>query len=363
MAAPKTTTWNLEPHTRAKHEILRRYLEAWTPILSLGGSKQLIYVDGFAGPGRYDGGEEGSPLIALKAALAYRDRIEANVSFLFIERDVERAKMLQAVVAEVERPTNFRVKVAGGKRFEEGFGELLQFYVERGQPLPPTFAFIDPFGWTGVPFPLVKRILSFPRCEVLVNFMYEEINRFLGHADQEDNSDRLFGCQDWRALKAVQGPSERRAAIHGLYQRQLGTAAKYVRSFEMRNKNDATDYFLFFATNNITGLKKMKEAMWKTDEAGAFTFSDATVSPQLQLFQKAPDLSVLERAIVGRFSGHEVSVGEVEAFVVEATAFRETHYKGVLADLERRGQLEALNPKDSRRRGTYGDPKMRVRIK
>jgi hypothetical protein len=27
--------WSLEPHTRAKHEILRRYLEAWTAILSL----------------------------------------------------------------------------------------------------------------------------------------------------------------------------------------------------------------------------------------------------------------------------------------------------------------------------------------
>lgn len=363
MAAPKTTTWCLEPHTRAKHEILRRYLEAWTPILSLGGSKQLIYVDGFAGPGRYDGGEEGSPLIALRAALAHRERIAATVSFLFIERDVDRARMLDAVVAEVERPSNFRVKVAAGKQFEEAFGELLQFYVGRGQQLPPTFAFIDPFGWTGIPFSLVKTILSFPRCEVLVNFMYEEINRFLGHADQHDNLDRLFGCEDWRRLTAIQGPAQRRGAIHGLYQQQLATAAKYVRSFEMRNKNDATDYFLFFATNNITGLKKMKEAMWKTDEGGAFTFSDATVSAQLQLFQKAPDLGALERAIVGRFSGRDASVSEVETFVVEATAFRETHYKGVLADLERRGELEAVSPKDGRRRGTYGDPKMRVRIK
>lgn len=45
MAAPKTTTWNLDPHTRAKHEILRRYLEAWTPILSLGGFPTIAYVE------------------------------------------------------------------------------------------------------------------------------------------------------------------------------------------------------------------------------------------------------------------------------------------------------------------------------
>lgn len=49
MAAPRTTVWDLEPHTRAKHEILKRYLEAWTPILALGGFPEIIYMDGFAG--------------------------------------------------------------------------------------------------------------------------------------------------------------------------------------------------------------------------------------------------------------------------------------------------------------------------
>lgn len=60
MAAPRSTTWELDPHTRAKHEILRRYLEAWTPILSIGGFPKIAYVDGFAGPGMYEGGQDGS---------------------------------------------------------------------------------------------------------------------------------------------------------------------------------------------------------------------------------------------------------------------------------------------------------------
>lgn len=33
MAIPKETIWEIEPHTQAKHEILRRYLSAWFPIL------------------------------------------------------------------------------------------------------------------------------------------------------------------------------------------------------------------------------------------------------------------------------------------------------------------------------------------
>jgi hypothetical protein len=36
----------------------------------------------------------------------------------------------------------------------------------------------------------------------------------------------------------------------------------------MSNSRDVTDYFLFYATNELLGLKKMKEAMWKVDESG-----------------------------------------------------------------------------------------------
>ena len=53
MASTKDTVWELEPHTRAKHEILKRYLQAWVPILSLGRFPKVLYVDGFAGPGIY----------------------------------------------------------------------------------------------------------------------------------------------------------------------------------------------------------------------------------------------------------------------------------------------------------------------
>src|SRR5215510_12694312 len=98
MGAPRTTTWKLEPHTRAKHEILRRYLEAWTPILGLAGFPAIAYVDGFAGPGLYSGGEDGSPIIALKAALQHRERIKATALFLFVEKEEDRARTLAELI-------------------------------------------------------------------------------------------------------------------------------------------------------------------------------------------------------------------------------------------------------------------------
>ncbi len=363
MVAAKTTTWPLEPHTRAKHEILKRYLRAWTAILGSGSFPLILYVDGFAGPGRYDMGEDGSPLIALNAALAHAERIKSEVRFQFIEEDAGRAAMLEQVVNEIERPSNFKVRITQGT-FEEGMKEILDWCKAKKRSLPPTFALVDPFGWTGAPFALLREILSHPSCEVMVNFMYEETNRFLSHRDQEENFDRLFGTSDWRPLIQLKGAKERRQAIHALYQKQLQSLGAFVRSFEMRNKNDATDYFLFFATKNTTGLRKMKEAMWSVDQSGEFTFSDATNPGQALLFEGKPNLAALRSEIVRKFAGTEVTVGGVERFVVEATAFRETHYKGVLKQLEAAVPpglvVEGASPR--RKKGTFADPGMRLRF-
>src|SRR4051812_10923887 len=85
----KETLWPMRPTTAAKHTILRKYLDAWLPILGGGryASDYLILIDGFAGPGRYSTGEDGSPLLMIKAYLEHSGEITANVHFFFIEDD------------------------------------------------------------------------------------------------------------------------------------------------------------------------------------------------------------------------------------------------------------------------------------
>jgi three-Cys-motif partner protein len=58
--------WRLDDHTRAKHRVLRSYLNAWIPVMGQQAinvrhrthrEQHLLLVDGFAGPGRYIDGE------------------------------------------------------------------------------------------------------------------------------------------------------------------------------------------------------------------------------------------------------------------------------------------------------------------
>ncbi len=180
---------------------------------------------------------------------------------------------IDALFSVRTRPPNLHVHVHAGEGFEQVYTAALRNHPRNA----PVFALVDPFGWNGIPMSAMRDLMDRASGEVLVNFMFEEINRFLAHPDQTKNFDVLFGCGDWRGLTTLP-PAHRKAGIRDLYSRQLATmaGARYVRYFEMRNGRERTDYYLFFATKNQKGLKKMKEAMWSVDQRGGMTFSDAT---------------------------------------------------------------------------------------
>jgi three-Cys-motif partner protein len=321
------TVWELDPHTAAKHAILRRYLQAWLPILSRR-SERVLYLDGFAGPGIYSEGEPGSPIIALRTAIGFTPRITADLLCLFIEADRARYESLQREVAKVALPSNIHVRIEHGK-CNETMNAVLDTVDQEGQHLIPTFAFLDPFGFSHSPFSLIKRIVRHPRCEVLITFMYEEINRFLLQEDQPDNLDSLFGTSDWRTAARMEVPKQRKAFIHTLYKHQLEADAgiPFVRSFEMVNRGNRTDYFLFFGTKSVKGLMKMKEAMWKVDASSGLQFSDATNPDQTLFFTSEPNFGDVKAQLVRQFKGKTASIEEIEEYVLVHTPYRETHYK------------------------------------
>ena len=111
-------------------------------------------IDGFAGPGVYEDGQPGSPIVMLSAYLEHesREAIDAELIYFFIEQDAKRAKRLEEEIKRLgELPKNVKYRVVCGS-FEEEFGKVISGIEKRGAELAPTFAFIDPFGYTGVPW-------------------------------------------------------------------------------------------------------------------------------------------------------------------------------------------------------------------
>ncbi len=159
MAKPMQSLWDIEPHTKAKHEILERYLDAWFPILATY-NQRIIYLDGFCGPGRYKGGEDGSPIIAIKKALNHFGRLQdRKISFIFIDERKDRIEHLRSEIASMPIPSNFSIFTEVSE-FEKTVSQILRDLKSKNLNLAPTFAFIDPFGFKGVPFSLVKELLE-----------------------------------------------------------------------------------------------------------------------------------------------------------------------------------------------------------
>src|SRR5690349_20246000 len=159
---PRTTRWAIEPHTVVKHTIVQRYLYAWLPIMART-NERILYIDGFAGPGRYSNGEEGSPLIAIKAVLnhpSFREpKRRGEVEFLFIEAMQDRTDALIEELNQLKAGTPFppwlKYEVIHGE-FGREMSLILDRLQQTGQQLPPTFAFIDPFGYKDVPMALIS---------------------------------------------------------------------------------------------------------------------------------------------------------------------------------------------------------------
>lgn len=349
------TVWPLEPHTAAKHSILRRYLQGYYPKMA-STQNRIVFVDGFAGPGVYAGGEDGSPVIAIESLITHRHFPKMSGSefiFLFIEADRARCEMLRRTVAGRQPHPSVKVSVRCGT-FEEHMDRVLNSLGEK--QMAPAFVMVDPFGVKGLPLALLRRLAEFPKTELLVSLMYEPISRFLEQPAFESPLDALFGTREWRSAARL-APPDKRKFLSDLYANQLRSIGmEYVRLFEMRDAGNRTEYFLAFATHHTEGLRVMKDAMWKVDQAGGVTFSDFTAPSREQatLFEAKPNYAQLRDLMLGHFAGQQrVPIENINDFVLVETAFRETDGRDVLRDAEKEGAVKVKRP-DGRRKNYWG---------
>lgn len=344
----KSTIWDLEEQTKAKHEILEEYLKAWFPILA-SHKKGLNYIDGFAGPGIYSKGEEGSPLIAMRTALGHKlfyKIAQTEIRFHFIEKDIERARKLKEVISEKfpNLPSNVKWYVYEGAEFENTLRRVLDELEKEKLDLAPSFVFIDPFGFDDFSLEIIKRILKYPACEVLITFMESFIKRFAKQNEKVLN--RLFGTDKWREY------IEKDAPLVDLFKDRLKeeAGAKYVWSFRIM-KFGRTWYYLVFATNHIKGLEVMKEAMFKVDKRGTYTIGDIPSGQRTLLDSDMINKEVAE-IVYKKFAGQTVGIEKIREFVIAETNY--IFRKRILKELENQGKIANVK-KDGKevKRGTF----------
>ena len=248
--------------TYLKHFFLEKYLErvAWN-IFSF--RDEFAYVDGFSGPWKSEDEEyeDTSFVIALKQLRKIRDDLKegngknVRIRCFFNDNDPVAYKDLEKAVAAVE---DIEIR-ALCRDFEDVVRDIVDYV---GSSFSLTF--IDPTGWTGFGLAKIQPLFEL-RGEVIINFMFDFVNRFLDDPTPENaaNLDPLFGGSGWHLEfedQVVAGQS-REDAILDVYCERLRKFGKFPHVTSTRILKPLADrsYFhLVYGTRHWKGLVEFR---------------------------------------------------------------------------------------------------------
>lgn len=351
--------------TKAKHFILRGYLQELAfKVLTF---SDITYVDGFSGPWetRTESFSDSSFMIAISVLQdAQKQILERNgyrrrIRCFFSERNAEAFAQLTEAVAPFHQPQKaFEIKTYHGK-FEDAVDDI-QIFIGRSFPL----IFIDPTGWTGYPFSKIKPLFARPKCEVLINLMYEFINRF-AHSDDESivaSFDPILGGPGWRDRLDPDLPRGR--AVEKLFRETLKLVGNF--DFVVSTKIDRATaerphFFITYGTKSPNGLKAFRQIEYgalrvhaknrvnareqrrqeQFNTADLFTGYDAEAQDATidEIIDEQKALATNDLMAVLPLYG-QFYFSSVVARLLQAYMLRETNVKDICVDLAKVGKIE-----------------------
>lgn len=354
-------TWEYEKQTEMKHRVFGYYLPLWLSILGKF-HKNLNFIDGFSGIGAYHGEEEtkenkclsrnfGSPIISMMEISKLEQSGKINkANILIIEKEKENIDNLKKIINFLE------IKIKGVVEFKEGnFDyEINQFLDTVGQAksnLAPTFFLIDPFGIADIKMETLKRIMSCERTEILLNFMYNCLQRFIEHPNEKINKiyDEYFGC-DMRERCKGKKLKEREEELVRTFKNNCKEFCKFVYPFRLKFPNkDQTYYYLIHLSNHRYGCSLMKDSFAKFNEG-----KDEYVGEKFQsgLFDSMIEKEKRENFIgnlIKKYKGKTIKYFNIIEDFIDNTDLLEKEIRKLIQKLEKENKIK-IQAGDSRNR-------------
>lgn len=337
--------WRIDPHTTIKHLVYRHYLGCWMGKV-LQKFPEAAIIDGFAGPGEYECGADGSPIIVAKMFLDHHS--SAKLKHLHLVAQEERSDRVQHLVRQVvllrvdprlhidvREPASFPVVLT-----------TLTAVAHRDNERRPVLWILDPYNWEPVPATVVDACLRGPRDEVMLTFFVDEVYRFMNSPAHETAITRYLGTDEWKELRTVSHEGMCKSALIDLYCRRLRDGSGVLTGqFSIGVKNQTPRYAIIFATHSPAGLECWNPVTWRLDHRGGQIL--ALKPEQLDMFATGMTPTEKLAADLKRFEGREVKWDELMAFVRRSN-FLDKHVREALSLLAVDGLALRVDPLDSR---------------
>lgn len=288
------TTYRGREHAKAKHDLLRSYVERYVMILGRAGVRRLVFVDAFAGPWQ-SGAEDLSDTsfgISLKVLKRCAEDLEEKfnrrpeIRALWVEEDKGAFDRLSEAAT---KGSDSRVSVTARQgRFQDLIGYIQEFVGNDAY----AFIFVDPKGYRELIEPAVLGpLLRLPRAELLINYMWSYIKYGFGRACEPGhlkNLRALYGAGTDRLLE-IDDPAERCREALAAYEANLklqcgkdGRDRLRVLSYPILSTQGKRHpkYYLVHTTHSPTGLVKFAEECERAESHQQLIFQLARVRRQ-----------------------------------------------------------------------------------
>ena len=189
----------IEPHSKAKLEVLRHYLRAYFDRMAINPKREEIkldLVDGFAGGGTFQDGDKvlsGSPLVMLEEAKAAEERLNKdrrksrriNCKFYFIDKEKFHTDHLCKKLTERDYRIDEETITVQLGLFEDKVKSVIQS-IQRRQPRAGRAIFLlDQTGFSQVELSLISLIFNeLPKSEVILTFAADALINLLSQKPQ-----------------------------------------------------------------------------------------------------------------------------------------------------------------------------------
>lgn len=332
-----------EEHSQAKIRLLDKYIRTYLNIVVNDKYTNKIFLfDLFCGPGRYEDGREGSPIVLINAV---RDIYFVNqelgknickIDLYFNDADQNKIKRLREIIeSEKLYDNNIGNIKYGTHEYLEIMPKVKEFINKLNNQ--KVFIFIDPSGYKYIRASHIRVLLENKKTEVLLFLPTQFMYRF----DEGGTPQALIDIYEELVSDSEREPSK--SVYH--YIEQFSDALRsylgneyFIDTF-LIEKDSRTVFCLFFFSSHIRGFEKMLEVKWDLDEDEGRGFS----------YEKTGDLFAKEKLIefevkLSKYLIDYRTNAEIYYFTLRE-GFLPKHTYEILKKMENEDKIVSLIPK------------------
>lgn len=378
---PKEPPPRIETHSKAKLDVLRRYIREYFNRLNVYLQREefkLDLIDGFAGGGTFRDGDtvlSGTPLVMLEEAKeaenrlnqGRKKRLRIDCQFYFIDKEEAHTDHLRKVLKEREYKVDEDKIIVRTGLFENEIKDVLKSIKQRQPRAGRAIFLLDQTGFSQVELSLVSSILNeLPAAEVILTFAADALINYLAKTPEKIKAVsplQLTEQQIGDLIEYREGAGGRALAQRTLRDHiRRVTGAEYDTPFFIRPRLSRRALWFLHLSRHPTARDVMIRLHWdiknRFEHYGSGDFDmlgwDALRNPSsLHLFEfndfdeeQMQDqlLNSLPRKLSGLVSEQPVTVDTIRHVLANRTAARFSDLDEIVLQLFREKEFQILNP-------------------